>query len=45
MSAKAPMRLPLRSRATMRRAMASRPTLPRNAWILGFVSLFMYLSS
>jgi MFS family permease len=25
--------------------MASRPTLPRNAWILGFVSLFMDLSS
>src|SRR5947208_16261806 len=29
----------------MTRGMASRPPLPRNVWVLGFVSLFMDLSS
>jgi MFS family permease len=31
--------------AAMNRAMKSRPPLPRNVWVLGFVSLFMDLSS
>src|SRR5205814_6571887 len=33
------------SSAPQRRRMASRPPLPRNVWVLGFVSLFMDLSS
>src|SRR5690349_11412648 len=32
-------------RVRYRTAMASRPQLPRNVWVLGFVSLFMDLSS